>query len=307
MTSASTTRALQRAVWNGSIPLQITLAPEECRSYGQSMPYLVQYPRLAYLPTLLSRLHAFFVDVLINPEVDSCEGWFEYEGVPLKWQHAVGLLYDLYSGADPVNSDDTSGAIESPLPWNLTLQFTGRPSTQLIPLDAEGKIQHDVFINSVKEADFLRNGSAKAIMGLSMDDSTRLWEAVLNHDLESYSAIDRKLWNPPGGLQLRHIPLKVYLPAPADTASQIEDKGPQRALRVVQGLVQPSVSTKEPQTLGTALHALLPTVFPSRRSYIHAKAALHGAVVPLSANLQELLRGAAYKDGFLHIAVIMQS
>lgn len=45
-------------------------------------------------------------------------------------------------------------------------------------LDAEGKVLHDAFINSVKEADFLRNGTAKGIMSLSKNDSKQLWKAV---------------------------------------------------------------------------------------------------------------------------------
>lgn len=45
-------------------------------------------------------------------------------------------------------------------------------------LDADGKVLHDAFINSVKEADFLRNGTAKEIMSLSKSDSTQLWKAV---------------------------------------------------------------------------------------------------------------------------------
>lgn len=46
-------------------------------------------------------------------------------------------------------------------------------------LDAEGKVLHDAFINCVKEADFLRNGTAKGIMALSKEDSTTLWQAVM--------------------------------------------------------------------------------------------------------------------------------
>ena len=37
---------------------------------------------------------------------------------------------------------------------------------------------HDAFINSVKEADFLRNGNAKGIMSLSKEDSSGLWDSV---------------------------------------------------------------------------------------------------------------------------------
>ena len=70
-------------------------------------------------------------------------------------------------------------------------------------------------------------------------------------------------------------------------------------------LVVPAISAKEPQTLGTALHSMLPTLFPSRRSYIHAHAVMHGVVMPLVAPLKELMGCAAYCDGFLHIGVVM--
>ena len=58
------------------------------------------------------------------------------------------------------------------------MHFTDWPADQLVKLDAEGKVLHDAFINSVKEADFLRNGTAKGIMSLSKNDSTQLWKSV---------------------------------------------------------------------------------------------------------------------------------
>jgi len=98
----------------------------------------------------------------------------------------VGLLYDLFSGANPASSnlqrrdraiqDDDVG--EDKLPWKLALHFTEWPEEQLVKLDGQGKFLHDAFINSVKEADFIRNGTAKGIMSLSKDDSTQLWKAV---------------------------------------------------------------------------------------------------------------------------------
>jgi hypothetical protein len=48
----------------------------------------------------------------------------------------------------------------------------------LVGLDAEGKVMHDAFINGVKEADFLRNGTARGIMGMSKNESVGLWKAV---------------------------------------------------------------------------------------------------------------------------------
>lgn len=245
---------------------------------------------------------------MIQPDSPPHHGWFSFDDVPLKWQHPVGLLYDLFSGAEPASShasshhDDSMDESSSTIPWKLTLHFTEWPEAQLIPLDADDKMLHDAFINSVKEADFLRNGTAKVIMSLSKDDSTKLWQSVINNDLPAFRSVHQKFLDIPGGPALRNVPLKVYLPhAAGDTA---EDEPVRGSVRVVQGLAPPGTAS-ERQTLGTSLHALLPTVFPSRRSYIHAQAVLHGAVVPPVAPIEDLMRGAAYSDGFLHVAVLM--
>ena len=75
---------------------------------------------------------------------------------------------------------------------------------------------------------------------------------------------------------------------------------------MVQSLVTPVVAgTREPQSLGSALHALLPTLFESRRIPILAKPVLHGTVVPMAARVEELLRTSAYLDGWLHLGIVM--
>lgn len=63
----------------------------------------------------------------------------------------------------------------------------------------------------------------------------------------------------------------------------------------------------QPQTIGTALNQILPTLFPSRRSPLLAQAVLHGAVLPLSVSVEDLLRTTAHLDGWLHIAVVMMA
>lgn len=231
-------------------------------------------------------------------------GWFSYEDVPLKWHNPVGLLYDLYSGNEPAYpGKQTDGAVmsssagqyirhaesrdeESSSTWRLTVHFTDWPEQQLVKLDSEGKILHDAFINSVKEvslihaylfcdsnhsltsslqADFLRNGTAKAVMSLSKDDSTQLWEAVkkrtlffshvpypailthlvpLRDSLPLFNAVNQKLLSPPGG-SLRHIPIKLYLPMAADTGADSSTLTSAGSVRVVQSLVTPSLSSRE--------------------------------------------------------------
>lgn len=123
--------------------------------------------------------------------------------MPLKWHYPIGLLYDLYAGADPASktspgkerdsslllprkqrrsantdSDSESERGDSSLPWRLTVHFNDWPEQDLVRLDDHGIVIHDAFINSVKEADFLRNGTAKGIMSLSKEDSSGLWKAV---------------------------------------------------------------------------------------------------------------------------------
>ncbi|KAF2842879.1 autophagy protein-like protein 5 [Patellaria atrata CBS 101060] len=319
MTSQADLGRLQKKIWDGSIPLEIRLASSECRTFDQSDAYMIQYPRLSYLPFLLARLHAFFSSFLINPDVSPSDGWLSYEDVPLKWHYPLGLLYDLYSGAEP-NHAQRSSNITDPtpellteeaedtecrpgqLPWRLTLHFTDWPSDQLIPLDAERKFQQDTFMHSVKEAGFLRYGSAKVVTSLSKDDSTQLWNSVETHNLYMFNTINQKLINPPG-FGMKHVPMKIYLPSTAPTT--VSDNNIAGSLRIVQAPVSPNLSSRQTQTVGTALHSLIPSLFPSRRSPLLAQAILHGAVLPLGTPLEELSKVAAYADGFLHFTVCM--
>lgn len=97
---------MQARIWAATIPLHIT--------HPSSLtPYLIQVPRLSYLPLLLPRLTLFF---------GPCSS-FSYQDIPLK-NLPVGLLCDLY---------------QPELPWRLTL--------------ADGPLFdiHDTYINSVKE------------------------------------------------------------------------------------------------------------------------------------------------------------
>ncbi|OJD32780.1 autophagy protein 5 [Diplodia corticola] len=388
MASQRDLSTLQKQIWTGSIPLEIRLASTECRTYDDSDPYLIQVPRLSYIPFLLPRLHAFFAPSLINPDVHPSKGWLSCSDVPLKWHHPLGLLYDLYSGLEPYTPDSlhhspspppsppspTSAAAatttpdSTPLPWRLIVHFATPAPPTLVPLDPAYKAHHDAFVNAVKEADFLRNGSAKAAMSLSKEASDRLWDAVGRNDLAAWDAVHSKLLvSPPGAGPLRNVPMKLYLPgaptaasggggggngggasedvavatptlategggdaAAAATATTAESPAagapsPIASLRVVQALVSPTLSSGggggggggsggsgasprgQPQTMGTALNGIIPSLFPSRRSPLLAQPVLHGAVVPLSAPVEELLKAAAYADGFLHVAVVMMS
>ncbi|OQE45984.1 hypothetical protein PENCOP_c001G03493 [Penicillium coprophilum] len=307
--------SIQKAVWDGRLPLEIVLASSESRIFDKTDPYLIAYPRISYLPSLLPKLRAFFSSFLIEPNSQSHDGWFEFEGVPLKWHYPVGLLYDLYAGADPASKTAAGGNEStdsgSSLPWRLIVHFSDWPH-DLVRLDADGMVMNDAFINSVKEADFLRNGTAKGIMSLSKEDSSGLWNAVQEVDLLSFQRISSILL-PQLSQPFRNVPIRIFLPLPPGAESS--------SLKVVQSPLPPLIpassmqssqmlssrggSTTQPQTIGTVLHILLPNLFPSRRTPVLAKPVLHGAVIPMSAPIEEVVRSSAYGDGWAYLVVRM--
>lgn len=129
----------------------------------------------------------------------------------------------------------------------------------------------------------------------------------MTDDLSLFNSVNNKLLYPPG-LELRNVPMKIYLPTSAgqpESDTITEDARQVSHIRVVQSLVPLQLASRQPQTVGTALNSILPTIFPSRRNPLLAHPVLHGAVLPMGAHLEDLGRVASYADGFLHVAVVM--
>ncbi|KAK2865122.1 hypothetical protein FQN49_003890 [Arthroderma sp. PD_2] len=306
---AAVSNTIRQRVWEGRIPLQINLARKECRVFDQADPYIISFPRLSYLPFILPRLLDFFKSYLIESEsVYPYQGWFSFEGVPLKWHYPVGLLYDLYAGAEPVASASSTAAKEQDydddvaIPWKLNLHFHDWPDQELVSLDAEERVMHDFFMNSVKEADFVRNGTGKSIMALSREDSKKLWTSIQEHSFQTFYRVNNTLL-PNLSTPFRNIPLRIYLPTPSDPENP--------SLKVVQSQFPPMIPASvsggaagpQIQTIGTALNSLMPSLFPDNQTTTVAKPILHGAEVPMSAPVEEVVRCAAYADGWLNVVI----
>ncbi|KAK9450471.1 autophagy protein Apg5-domain-containing protein [Limtongia smithiae] len=280
---------LRHRIWYGVVPMQIVLAPDECTSFDNVEPFYINVPRISYIPLHFASITGYFRPYLRSSEfAESVEWWLDFEGVPLRWNWPVGLLYDLYTGLDPTQAENLD--YDSHLPWTVVLHHSNFPIDTLLRLRSLQDVT-DHWVNSVKEADFIRRGNANTVMNLSKADSNDMWAGVEGHDFDKFWTVARKLL-PSDPLSLRHIPIKIYLPS---------------SNKVLQSVVSPSLSPREPHTLGTALHTHLPELFPSRRTCLLARPLLHGVVLSMSIPLAELLYECMYTDGYLHICIAMIS
>ena len=59
--------------------------------------------------------------------------------------------------------------------------------------------------------------------------------------------------------------------------------------------------------VGTALHQVLPSLFPSRRTCLFARPVCHGIALPMTAPLLELSQIFRGGDGWMDIVIIMMA
>lgn len=135
-------------------------------------------------------------------------------------------------------------------------------------------------------------------MKMSKDHTTQLWNSVIDNDHASFNRINTRLLNAPTAL--KHIPIRIYIPTSTGSSPTSPEAG---SFKVIQTLVPAASSDRRPRLLGQALKGALPMLFPSSRDPVLANVVLHGAPVPFEAPLEELMREAAYPDGWLCFVV----
>jgi autophagy-related protein 5 len=146
-------------------------------------------------------------------------------------------------------------------------------------------------------------------------------------DLPAFTRITTTLL-PPLNQHFRNIPLRIYVPSspspsitsdptpPGNPPTPTSPDPPQPpsdqttpSLKIIQSPIPPLIPSSSqrsrPQTLGTALHTLLPGLFPSRSRPVLAVPILHGAQIPMGAVLEEVARWAGYVDGWVCVVVRM--
>ncbi|KAM3586919.1 autophagy protein 5 [Umbelopsis sp. WA50703] len=276
---------IAKSVWNGRIPLSITVNEDDAIYFGANetpAPILFELPRTSYLTVLTEEARDAFVAVGLNILEAASEIWFEYQGIPLKWHYPIGLLYDTLCIAE---SSLNQKSDSKPIPWSITIHFRNYPSTSLFR-DQSIATTRDFYMSMIKEADFLRHGSTKKVMNLSKSDQTQLWDSLCSNDYDSFWKVNQRLVSNEGQ-SIRHIPLRLYLPGDCP---------------VIQERVNPRNEEGESLSVREIIQQLLPNLKLDTPEH-ELSALCHGVAIPLDTPVIWASLNLAYPDNFLHITL----
>lgn len=178
-----TSTGLLAQSWATQIPVKITLAANEITSPTVVRPVHLLAHRNGYLPEIGLTAIEHFEHVLPSlpgqSEKKKLTPWFDYQGLPLKWNLPLGVLYDL-------TVDDHS------LPWSLTVHYSSFPDSLM---SWENKYSEDIimkhYFNSLKEAAYICRGTegSTSIMKMDKGQYDALWAAVKRCQLTGVEAV----------------------------------------------------------------------------------------------------------------------
>lgn len=265
---------LREGIWNGKIPLQLSLAPHE--ALGQlPPPMFILIPRMSYLPVISSKIRSHFLSSVAVHE--DCI-WFEEgkSGIPLKWETPVGVLYDLLG--------------DGVLPWRLTVHFQNFPDKELMRIRGPAVVQQ-TFFSTLKQAVFLLHNSANPVLDLERNRQLRIWnKAVVEGDLSSWMAVNQALSEPKVSINVKpSLPVRIYL---SGFGKGLDLKPFQRQLRE---------TSDSGITVGEVIFQILPglkNIAPEAFEVV-----VQGLSVPLKTGVVWLSTQARNPDLYLYIVV----
>lgn len=254
---------IRKAAWSGQVPICIKLALNEIAAVEKPLPLYIMLSRLSYFPQVFDRLKSHFLGVAPSA-LD--EIWLDFNGTPLKWHLPVGVLFDLCGSSVP-------------LPWQVTVHFTGFPEDKLLRMPGLEALK-TTFMSILKEANCLKYGDGAKVMSLSRQDQDNLWLGITAGEggFQQFWDSNEKLLGDCS--TLKSCALRVLS----------AQKG-----QMVQLPVKPLQQDGSQTSLGQALAQF---GFPA-----NAQALIQGIVVPPEASVFGLMGTLACCDGFVYAIV----
>lgn len=186
-----------REIWHGQLPICFKLHPDDVSGMHRPEPYYVMVSRVTYFPLVLDRVVKYFNRFMDQNRHVNNDMWLDYDGQPIKWQHPIGLSWDLFG-----SSYD--------LPWKLILHFSDFPAKELVRCNTKASIETN-FMSNIKEADALKHKGA-VIKNMVKKDHNQLWSSLVNDKFDQYWLINKRLMERLDNELFRYIPFRLYLP-----------------------------------------------------------------------------------------------
>lgn len=186
-----------REIWHGQLPLCFKLHPDDVSGMHRPEPYYMMVSRVTYFPLVLDRVVKYFNRFMDQNKQAINDMWLDYDGQPIKWQHPIGLSWDLFG-----SSYD--------LPWRLILHFSDFPAKELLRCNTKASIETN-FMSSIKEADALKHKGA-VIKNMVKKDHNQLWSSLVNDKFDQFWLINKRLMERTDNELFRYIPSRIYLP-----------------------------------------------------------------------------------------------
>jgi len=299
----TTPEEMRKTIWDGLLPVVFNLSPNEVTTFQPPLPFYMTLPRVSYLPIVCGPVRDHFM--LYAPSVID-EMWFDFNGIPLKWHHPIGVLFDLLT-------------TQTDLPWPLTVHFQEFPSASLLRCASE-EIVKSQFTNTLKEANFIKHGDAGKVNSLSVLESEALWIGLRTYDFDMFWSSNKLLGAPINCM--KYVPIRVIqekLPFIQDLVLPRDENGNERTLSSV--LYQLLFQFKPPQISSPQLDTQNPSQEPegqtageggSNNNNLAISTApklpvlsawLQGIELPLESTVVWLYDRFSYPDNFLYLVV----
>ena len=169
---------IEKELWLGQVPVFFNLEPNEVTTMDKPLPLFLLLPRMGYLPLLVNHIREHFMSYAPTRQD---EMWFECGGIPLRWTTPIGVIYDLLAG-------------DTDLPLPIIVHFLSFPERKLIRYQNLMNVK-SYYLNTLKEAWYLKYGDCSSIMDLNMEDYANLWQSVVLSSHELYRPICQSLRN----------------------------------------------------------------------------------------------------------------
>lgn len=224
------------------LPLCIFLESSEIVALKPPAPLYIFVPRVAYLPTLIDKCHEHFKPYIQPSFGQPTSPFFDFCGIPIDWRLPVGVAFDILSSLKGGNArklltdyafegsvDDcdfgelSSCGCDVQLPWCLTIHFHGSVSSYV--RGGANKLFEfqeflgwasfeSFFINSLKQATYIINGSATPFQRLAKAAEMQLLTALRTGTIAQFLDGCSQLLPTLSPKHLRRIPVRLYICGP---------------------------------------------------------------------------------------------